>query len=106
VRFLGAFSRRRDLAQTGTPRTAVPDVAATLLDGRTKLASELVSGDVLIIDAGCPIPCDGTVTDGIAMVDESAITGESAPVLHDPASGRSAVIAGTRVVSGRIVINI
>ena len=81
-------------------------MAATLLDGRTKLASELVSGDVLIIEAGCLIPCDGTVIDGIAMVDESVITGESAPVLHEPDSSRSAIIAGTRVVSGRIVINI
>lgn len=106
VRFLGAFSRRRDIAHTGTPRTAGPDVVATLLDGPTKPASELVSGDVLIIEPGCLIPCDGTVIDGIAVVDESAITGESAPVLHESASGRSAVIAGTRVVSGWIVIKI
>lgn len=105
MRFLRGFSRR-DIAQTRTPRTAGPDVAATLLDGRTKPASELVSGDVLIVEAGCLIPCDGTVIDGVAMVDESAITGESAPVLHEPASTRSAVIAGTRVVSSRIVIKV
>jgi potassium-transporting ATPase ATP-binding subunit len=79
---------------------------ATLLDGHTKAASELADGDVIVIEAGCVIPRDGTVIEGIAMVDESAITGESAPVLRDCASDRSAVIAGTRVLSSRLVIEV
>ena len=79
---------------------------ATLLDGHTKVASELVGGDVIVIEAGSVIPRDGTVIEGIAMVDESAITGESAPVLRDCASDRSAVIAGTRVLSSRLVIEV
>ena len=52
------------------------------------------------------IPCDGTVIDGLAMVDESAITGESAPVLREAGTERSAVIAGTRVLTSHIVIKV
>jgi len=79
---------------------------ATLLDGHTKAASKLVRGDVIVIEAGCVIPCDGRVIEGISLVDESAITGESAPVLRDCARERSAVIAGTRVLSSRLVIEV
>jgi len=88
------------------PRIARGDTVAALLDGRTKAASELVVGDLVRVEAGCVIPCDGTVIEGTAMVDESAITGESAPVLRDCASDRNAVIAGTRVLSSRIVMRV
>ena len=79
---------------------------ATLLDGRTKAASELVPGEAVVSEAGEVIPCDGTVIDGVALVDESAITGESAPVIRESASNRSAVTGGTRVLSSRIVIEV
>jgi K+-transporting ATPase ATPase B chain len=82
------------------------DTTATLLDGRTKRAAELFCGEVVVVEAGGLIPCDGTVIDGVATVDESAITGESAPVLREPDGDRSAVVAGARVVSSRIVIKV
>ena len=99
-----AGGRRR--AQDDVVRTARYDTTATLLDGRTKAASQLVRGEVVVVEAGRLIPCDGTVIDGVAVVDESAITGESAPVLREPTSDRSAVVAGARVVSSRIVIEV
>jgi potassium-transporting ATPase ATP-binding subunit len=87
-------------------RAADAEIVATLLDGRRKAASGLVHGDLVVIEVGDMIPCDGTVIEGIAMVDESAITGESAPVLRESGSDRSAVIAGSRVLSSRIVIEV
>jgi len=99
------FGGRGDV-QPETVRSAGDDTLATLLDGRTKAASELIPGDVVVIEAGEVIPCDGTVIEGIAKVDESAITGESDPVIRESASGRSAVIAGTRVLSSRIVVEV
>ncbi len=80
---------------------------ATLRDGRTKAASELARGDIVVIEAGEVIPGDGTVIAGLASVDESGITGESAPVIRESASlDRSAVTAGTRVLSGRIEVEV
>ena len=87
-------------------RIAHGDAVASLPDGRTKPARELVHGDLVLVEAGGVIPCDGTVIEGLAMVDESAITGESAPVLHDAGTDRAAVIAGTRVLTSRIVIEV
>src|SRR5205085_1407287 len=63
-------------------------------------------GDVVVIEAGELIPGDGTVIEGIASVDESAITGESAPVIREAGGDRSAVTGGTRVLSDRIVVQI
>jgi len=100
--FTGAAAR----AQPDTSPTTPSDAPATLLDGRTKAASQLVRGDVIVIEAGEVVPCDGTVIDGIATVDESAITGESAPVIRESDGDRSAVIGGTRVLSSRIVVEV
>ena len=73
----------------------------------TKLALELTSGDIVVVRAGEIIPGNGTVIEGIAMVEESAITGESAPVIRESGSSdRSAVTAGARVVSESIVVEI
>ena len=69
-------------------------------------ASELTRGDVVVVEAGEVIPGDGTVIEGIASVDESAITGESAPVIREAGGDRSAVTGGTRVLSDRIVVEI
>ncbi|MFY9552636.1 MAG: potassium-transporting ATPase subunit KdpB [Thermoanaerobaculia bacterium] len=69
-------------------------------------ATALCKGDRVIVEAGQVIPGDGTVVEGIASVDESAITGESAPVIRESGGDRSAVTGGTRVLSDRIVVEI
>jgi len=70
------------------------------------LANDLRKGDVVICDAGEIIPADGDVIDGIASVDESAITGESAPVIRESGGDRCAVTGGTKVISDRITIKV
>ena len=69
-------------------------------------APELQQGDVVVVEAGEIIPGDGDVIEGIASVDESAITGESAPVIRESGGDRSAVTGGTKVLSDRIVVRI
>ncbi|MEV0160652.1 potassium-transporting ATPase subunit KdpB [Nonomuraea fuscirosea] len=69
-------------------------------------ASELRPGDLVVVEAGEIIPGDGDVVRGIASVDESAITGESAPVIRESGGDRSAVTGGTRVLSDRIVVRV
>jgi len=69
-------------------------------------ATELRKGDIVICEAGEIIPSDGEVIEGIASVDESAITGESAPVIRESGGDRSAVTGGTKVLSDRIIISI
>ena len=69
-------------------------------------APDLVLGDLVVVQAGETIPGDGDVVDGIASVDESAITGESAPVIRESGGDRSSVTGGTRVLSDRIVVRI
>jgi K+-transporting ATPase ATPase B chain len=61
-------------------------------------------GDVVVLEAGDLIPADGVVIDGIATVDESAVTGESAPVIRESGGDRCTVTRGTKVLSGRIVV--
>ncbi len=101
-----AFAEGRGRAQADTLRTMRQETVARLRDGTTKPASELVRGDVVTVEAGELIPGDGTVIEGIASVDESAITGESAPVIRESGGDRSAVTGGTRVTSDRLVIEI
>jgi potassium-transporting ATPase ATP-binding subunit len=100
------FGGGRKRAQPETPRSTRTETVATLRDGRRKAASELARGDVVAIEAGELIPGDGRVIEGIAMVDESAITGESAPVIRESTGDRSAVTGGTQVLSGRIVVEV
>ena len=69
-------------------------------------ASDLRKGDLVVVEAGQLIPGDGEVIEGIASVDESAITGESAPVIRESGGDRSAVTGGTKVLSDRLVIRI
>jgi K+-transporting ATPase ATPase B chain len=101
-----AFAEGRGRAQADTLRTMRQETVATLRDGTTKSAAELAKGDVVVVEAGELIPGDGTVIEGIASVDESAITGESAPVIRESGGDRSAVTGGTRVLSDRIVVEI
>ncbi|HEX3872497.1 MAG TPA: potassium-transporting ATPase subunit B, partial [Solirubrobacteraceae bacterium] len=74
-----AFAEGRGRAQADTLRAMRRETVATMVDGSTRAASELGRGDVVVVEAGEVIPGDGTVIEGIATVDESAITGESAP---------------------------
>jgi potassium-transporting ATPase ATP-binding subunit len=101
-----AFAEGRGRAQADTLRAMRKETVATLADGSTKAASELARGEVVVVAAGELIPGDGTVIEGIATVDESAITGESAPVIRESGGDRSAVTGGTRVTSDRIVVEI
>jgi K+-transporting ATPase ATPase B chain len=101
-----AFAEGRGRAQADTLRSMRKETVATLRDGTTKAAAELTRGDVVVVPAGELIPGDGTVIEGIATVDESAITGESAPVIRESGGDRSAVTGGTRVTSDEIVVEI
>jgi potassium-transporting ATPase ATP-binding subunit len=91
--------RNRDDAQAALG----PD-AANLLEPTVSTA--LVEGDLIVVDAGQLIPGDGEIVAGVASVDESAITGESAPVVREAGGDRSGVTGGTRVLSDRIVVKI
>ncbi len=101
-----AFAEGRGRAQAATLRSMRKETVAIMRDGSTKAASDLTRGDVVVVEAGELIPGDGTVIEGIASVDESAITGESAPVIRESGGDRSAVTGGTKVVSDRLVIEI
>src|ERR1022692_2226910 len=101
-----AFAEGRGRAQADTLRLMRQETVATMRDGSTRKASELAKGDVVAVAAGELIPGDGTVVEGIATVDESAITGESAPVIRESGGDRSAVTGGTRVTSDRILVEI
>jgi len=101
-----ALAEGRGKAQADALRAMRTDTVARLRDGGTRPASELRRGEVVIVEAGETIPGDGTVIEGIASVDESAITGESAPVIRESGGDRSAVTGGTRVLSDHIVVEI
>ncbi|GIE83337.1 potassium-transporting ATPase ATP-binding subunit [Actinoplanes philippinensis] len=101
-----AVAEGRGKAQAAALRNAKQDTIAYLRDGREIPATGLAQGDVVIVGAGQIIPGDGDVIEGIASVDESAITGESAPVIRESGGDRSAVTGGTRVLSDRIVVRI
>ncbi len=104
--FAEALAEGRGKAQADALRSMRTETVARLRDGGEKPASELRRGDVVVVEAGEAIPGDGTVIEGIASVDESAITGESAPVVRESGGDRSAVTGGTRVLSDRIVVEI
>ena len=107
--FAEAVAEGRGKAQADSLRKARKDtVARRLRDGReeTVPALELQKGDLVVCEAGDVIPADGEVVEGIASVDEAAITGESAPVIRESGGDRSAVTGGTRVISDRIVIRV
>ena len=101
-----ALAEGRGKAQAASLRAMRTETIARLRDGGEKPASELRRGDVVVVEAGELIPGDGTVIEGIASVDESAVTGESAPVIRESGGDRSAVTGGTRVLSDRIVVEI
>ena len=108
--FAEAMAEGRGKAQADTLRKAKTETNANLLKSNgaieTVAASQLRKGDVVVVSAGEFIPGDGEVIEGVASVDESAITGESAPVIRESGGDRSAVTGGTRVLSDRIKIRI
>jgi K+-transporting ATPase ATPase B chain len=105
-----AVAEGRGKAQAAALRQSKQDMIARRLtkDGREERvpAPELRQGDTVVVEAGESIPGDGDVIEGIASVDESAITGESAPVIRESGGDRSAVTGGTKVLSDRIVVRI
>ncbi|WP_250007626.1 potassium-transporting ATPase subunit KdpB [Actinoplanes sp. M2I2] len=105
-----AVAEGRGKAQAAALRQTKKDTVARRLgpDGREEQvpAPELKQGDTVVVEAGEIIPGDGDVVEGIASVDESAITGESAPVIRESGGDRSAVTGGTKVLSDRIVVRI
>ena len=87
-------TRSETMANRRRPDGSIEEVPGTQLD----------LGDEVVVVAGEVIPSDGDVVEGIASIDESAITGESAPVIREAGGDRSAVTGGTRVLSDRIVV--
>lgn len=118
--FAEAVAEGRGKAQADSLRRTRSSTLATLVEGydaardpgaehartRSVASPELALGDVVVVTAGELVPGDGDVVWGIASVDESAITGESAPVVRESGGDRSAVTGGTRVLSDRIVVRI
>ncbi len=108
--FAEAMAEGRGKAQADTLRRMRAETEARKLtpDGSEERvpASSLTRGDTVVCEAGDLIPSDGDIIEGIASVDESAITGESAPVIRESGGDRSAVTGGTRVLSDRIVVRI
>jgi potassium-transporting ATPase ATP-binding subunit len=108
--FAEAMAEGRGKAQAETLRKAKSETVANrlLANGGTETVpgSKLRVGDVVLVAAGEVIPGDGEVIDGVASVDESAITGESAPVIRESGGDRSAVTGGTRVLSDQLKVRI
>jgi K+-transporting ATPase ATPase B chain len=111
--FAEAMAEGRGKAQADTLRKARRDTLAKKLSEprygavhRAVSASDLRKGDVVLVEAGDTIPVDGEAIDGVASVDESAITGESAPVIRESGGDRSSVTGGTKVLSDWLVVRI
>ncbi|WP_329540169.1 potassium-transporting ATPase subunit KdpB [Streptomyces sp. NBC_01358] len=104
-----AVAEGRGKAQADTLRKAKTDTVARRITGPDEErvpGAELRIGDLVVCESGDIIPGDGDVVEGVASVDESAITGESAPVIRESGGDRSAVTGGTKVLSDRIVVKI
>lgn len=111
--FAESIAEGRGRAQADSLRSAKKDVKAKKLKSATNideytevLSNTLKKGDLVFVSAGNQIPMDGEVIDGAASVDESAITGESAPVIRESGGDRSAVTGGTTVVSDWLIIQV
>jgi K+-transporting ATPase, B subunit len=109
--FAEAVAEGRGKAQAASLRKTKTETNAKLLSGGTERwqtvsATQLKPGDVVLVEAGVLIPSDGEVIEGVASVNEAAITGESAPVIRESGGDRSAVTGGTQVISDWIKVRI
>ena len=109
--FAEALAEGRGKAQAASLRATKAELKAKLLLGTGDLfeivgASQLGVGDIVLVETGDLIPADGEVVEGVASVNEAAITGESAPVIREAGGDRSAVTAGTRVITDRIKVRV
>lgn len=105
--FAEAIAEARGKAQADSLRKTREETPAKLLSGnaiKTVSSSELKKGDKFVCEAGDTIPADGEIVEGLASIDESAITGESAPVIREAGGDKSSVTGGTKVLSDRIVV--
>ncbi|MDP9057829.1 MAG: potassium-transporting ATPase subunit KdpB [Pseudomonadota bacterium] len=104
--FAEALAEGRGRAQAASLRAAKSDLNARLPSGEVVPAAQLRRGDEVMVATGELIPADGEVIAGVASVNEAAITGESAPVIREAGGDRSAVTAGTRVISDEIRVRV
>lgn len=102
--FAEALAEARGKAQADSLRRTREETPAKLENGLTVSSSKLKKGDVFICEAGDLIPTDGEIIEGLASIDESAITGESAPVIREAGGDKSSVTGGTKVLSDRIKV--
>lgn len=107
--FAEAIAEARGRDQASSLKATRRDLKALKLDGaneQTVSASQLKAGDKVLVNAGELIPADGEIVIGVATINESALTGESAPVLREAGTDHSGVIAGTKVLSGTITVQV
>ncbi len=108
--FAEAVAESRGRGQAASLRRARKDLMAHRIDPsgdeQTVSASELRAGDHVVIEEGQLIPADGEIVEGLATINEAAVTGESAPVLREAGTDRSGVIGGTKVLSDRIIVRV
>ncbi|MEC5165429.1 K+-transporting ATPase ATPase B chain [Flavobacterium sp. PL11] len=104
--FAEAIAEARGKAQADSLRKTREETPATLKSGEKTSSSQLKKGDLFVCEAGDIIPTDGEIVEGLATIDESAITGESAPVIRESGGDKSSVTGGTKVLSDRIVVEV
>ena len=104
--FAEAIAEARGKAQADSLRKTREETPAVLESGQMITSSELRKGDVFVCKAGDTIPSDGEIIEGVATIDESAITGESAPVIRESGGDKSSVTGGTKVLSDKIKVKV
>ncbi|SFJ85117.1 potassium-transporting ATPase subunit KdpB [Myroides guanonis] len=104
--FAEAIAEARGKAQADSLRKTRQETPAKLQNGSVVSSAELQKGDVFICESGDIIPSDGEIIEGLATIDESAITGESAPVIREAGGDKSSVTGGTKVLSDKIVVQV
>lgn len=104
--FAEAIAEARGKAQADSLRKTREETPARLENGQTVSSSQLKKGDVFVCETGDIIPSDGEIIEGLATIDESAITGESAPVIREAGGDKSSVTGGTKVLSDKIKVRV
>jgi K+-transporting ATPase ATPase B chain len=104
--FAEAIAEARGKAQADSLRKTREETPAKLHNGTTISSSLLKKGDIFVCESGDLIPSDGEIIEGLATIDESAITGESAPVIREAGGDKSSVTGGTKVLSDRIIVKV